>query len=105
MYKITFWNRSSTNFGQNSFVRRHGTDSFGIEIEANALACMMGAVRNPDIQQATMSGPQGTLTWSKTQPPATPHFDPADECDYEYGDGKENFHYDDHDCDDCLGPF
>lgn len=95
MYVITMWNRRSTNFGKNSFVRQHGTDSFGIEVEANALACMMTAVRNPDIQSATMDGPTGTLSWTEKPLPMP---DPADECDY----SSEEFDCDE-DCD-CQGP-
>jgi len=99
MFTITFWNRTSTNFGKNAFVRQHGTDTFGIAVEANALACMMTAVRNPDIESATMEGPQGTLSWTKNQPPV---LDPADECDYndEECDGFCN----DCDSDDSQGP-
>jgi len=97
MYKITIWNRTSTNFNQNSFVRQHGTDSFNIVIEANALACMMTAVRSSDIQKATLEGPHGTLSWTKSQPPV---LDPADECDY----NNEEFGCDDQDCD-CNNGF
>ena len=95
MYRITFWNRTSTNFGKNSFVRHHGTDTFNIQIEANALACMMSAVRNPDIQSAMMEGVNGTLSWTKNQPPV---LDLADECDY----SSEEFDCDDQDFD-CQG--
>lgn len=92
MYRITFWNRKSTNFGKNSFVRLNGTESFNIQVEANALACIMGAVRNPDIQSATMDGPQGTLSWTKNPPRI---LDAVDECDYD----SEEFECDDQDCD------
>lgn len=105
MYRITFWNRHSTNFEKNSFVRQHGTESFPVTIEANALSCMMLAVRNPAIQKATMTGPYGCLSWTKTQPHTCSesfpsHFDTADECDY-YDDSSEDFHYDDSDSNDC----
>ena len=93
MYKITLWNRHSTNFGKNSFVRLNGTESFDITIEANALACMMSAVRNPAIQGATMDGPYGCLSWTKNPPPV---LDPVDECDYEEDSGEcDGF------CNDC----
>ena len=97
MYKITLWNRKSTNFGKNSFVRLNGTDTTNIQVEANALACMMIAIRNPDIQGATMDGPEGTLCWTKNQPPV---LDPTDECDYD----SEEFGCDDQDCD-CNSGF
>ncbi len=74
MYRITLWNRNSTNFGKNLFVLQNGTENFDINIEANALACMMTAVRNPAIQKATMDGPGGTLFWATKMTP-------ADECD------------------------
>ncbi len=104
MYRITLWNRNSTNFGQNSFVRLNGTESFDIQVEANALACMMIAVRTSSIQGATMEGPGGTLSWQKTPAPTsiedfpdfptTSHSDPADECDYN-DEECDNF------CNDC----
>lgn len=97
MYQITFWNRNSTNFGKNSFVRLHGTESFNINIEANALACMVLAVKNPDIQSATMHGPTGCLSWTKNAPPTIP--DTSDGYGYE----NEKRYYDGCDCDDCQG--
>lgn len=120
MYRITLWNRNSTDFGKNSFVRLNGTDSFTIKVEANALACMMSAVRNPAIQRATMNGPQGTLSWTKSNiedfrhfpRPTTSHSDPADECDYceEYTNtcpkcGNENCVCGDYGYGDCRGSF
>ena len=95
MSRITLWKRHSTNCGKNSFVRLCGTESFNITVEANALACIMGAVRNPAIQSATMDGPTGKLSWTKKP---SPMLDSVDECDY----SNEEFECDDQDCD-CHG--
>lgn len=78
MYTLRIWNKKSTNFDKNSFVRHNGTDSTEINSQYEALARMSSLIHDPDIAKAVMGGPMGTLQWIQN-----PAYDPnlCNECD------------------------
>lgn len=65
MNTVTVWNRGSTNYAQNAFVRANGTDTAQFDTEAEALAAMNSVVNSSLIERAVVEGPKGRLTWER----------------------------------------
>lgn len=65
MHTLTVWNRESTNFNANAFVRANGTGRCPVETEVQALDLMSTTIHNPGIDRAVLESPNGRLPWEK----------------------------------------
>jgi len=65
MYTITIWNKKSTNFDSNEFVRKNGTERINIESRAQAAYTMIELIGNEAIHKAILSGHSGRLIWER----------------------------------------
>jgi len=87
---ITVWNRKSTNFGTNAFVRANGTNRYEVESEDGALWIMGRMIHDASVDRAILETPRGRLTWEVHQQDEPEGCD-CPECD------------DDCDCGGCPG--
>jgi len=67
MHKVTVWDQMSTNFNANGFVKRNGTDTIETESKATAHQIMGEAMRMPSVVRAIIEGPEGRLSWVRSQ--------------------------------------
>ncbi|RLC82072.1 MAG: hypothetical protein DRJ03_19535 [Chloroflexi bacterium] len=81
MSLATVWNKESTNYGANPFVRKHGTSQFEVESEAQAMSLISEAVNNPAIDRLDLELATGKLTWVRDQRPLCGCDECSDECD------------------------
>lgn len=65
MNTVTIWDKRSPDFGANRFVDEHGTSTIQIESERDALLLMGKAIHTPDIDEAVLHGPRGSLVWKQ----------------------------------------
>jgi hypothetical protein len=73
MSKATVWNRDSTNYDSNEFVRQRGTDQFEVSSEDEALRLIIECVQNPAIERLELELEIGLITWERNSQP--------DDCD------------------------
>ena len=86
MHTVTVWNKRSTNFNTNAFVRTHGTNRTNPDSEAQALRLMGHMIHDPCVSRLVYDGPNGCLTWVQKQPD-----EPCDYC--EYDDSDDDYQY------------
>lgn len=67
MHTLTVWNKQSTNYDANEFVKVFGTNRIEIESEDEALRMMGSLIHNPTIDRIVFEGPKGHLTWVQHQ--------------------------------------
>jgi len=67
MNVLTVWNKTSTNFNANAFVRANGTDRQEVESEDSALRLMGRMIHSVEIDRAILETPKGRLTWEVHQ--------------------------------------
>lgn len=60
---VTIWNKGSTNYGANAFVKSHGTGNVKMTSEAAAIRYMSILTQDPLIDSVVINGPVGRLTW------------------------------------------
>lgn len=88
MITMKVWNRGSSNYDNNPFVREHGTESGQFDTEAEALAAMSSIINSPLIERAVIEGPKGRITWERDIAGCGCDASECDTCEY---------------TDDCLG--
>lgn len=98
MYTITTWNKTSTNFDVNAFVKEHGTGSIQFKSEDAALQWMARMIDDKEIIKAKLVGPKGSLIWTNTCIDNGPDDEPCDCYGCVHGGVCR---YDDSMCDDC----
>jgi len=83
MHKITVWNKRSTNFDANAFVRVNGTNQIEIESENRALRLMGHLIHNPQIDKAILTTPKGRISWAQHRKDESPKCGecPGNNCD------------------------
>jgi len=59
------WNKSSTNYGQNEFVRNNGTGQIKINNEAEVTELIFRAINNPDVQRVDLLFDFGKMVWTR----------------------------------------
>lgn len=57
------WNRESSNYGENNFVKANGTGFMYLGDEDEAIRLITEAVANPDIQKLELSMTDGRIIW------------------------------------------
>lgn len=65
MNMVTVWDRNSTNYNQNEFVRHNGTDSFEINSEKEALKLISHAVSKESIESLEIVLSTGRIVWTR----------------------------------------
>lgn len=98
----TVWNKRSTNYGANSFVRENGTGSVEFESTEQAMLMLSEAVRIKTVERLDLILAEGRITWVREhqceicncEDCAEDDPDP-DDCGCDSGDCGN--------CDDCPG--
>lgn len=67
MHIITIWNKTSSNYGANKFVRVHGTETVRVESEHVALRLIVSLINRSEISMVVLEGSKGYLTWKRHQ--------------------------------------
>lgn len=60
---VTIWNKASSNYGKNDFVKRNGTSEFEVENEIDEFKLLLRAIQNPDIERVDIELENGTIFW------------------------------------------
>ena len=64
---MTIWNKTSTDYQQTAYHEEYGTDIIEISDEADGISMMQSLIHNPNISDAILKGPKGSLIWSQHQ--------------------------------------
>lgn len=87
MHTLTVWDKRSTNFNANAFVKTHGTNSINPTSENQALRLMGCMIHDPQVTRAVYDGPRGCLTWTQHSQ------DESCECDEDDSMGRKDYPY------------
>lgn len=66
MSKVTIWNKASTNYNENEFVKENGTSEFEVENEKEELQLLIEAIHNPDIERLDIVSDVGQIFWIRS---------------------------------------
>lgn len=61
----TIWDMSSTDYGQNNFIRKHGTGQFQVDTKEAVLAILAQVVCSRNIAKIVLSVDAGHLVWTR----------------------------------------
>ena len=65
MVNATIWNKNSTNYDANPFVREHGTNSFELQSDLHAIRLLHAVINNKSIDRLDLELENGHLSWSR----------------------------------------
>lgn len=79
MVNATIWNKNSTNYDANPYVREHGTNSFRLQSDLHAMRFLRAVINNESIERLDLDLTNGHISWSRI--PSCKSESCEDDCD------------------------